>query len=196
MTIVIDQRVVRISLLVAALAGLAWLGWTRLSPGRTVIGAEQLTALDPDNAGINIVVTQPWMCDTAVVFDVRRPDEREFNRMDVTRCLMQCAQALKDKPLARVYLANNGQRLYYIKGSEFKQIGEQYGRDSSWDNAMLATRIPMATYTLNDSLAFAPHGGMLATIDNAEDWNTIMSQLLKTNDPSWADRIFYLWKMF
>ena len=190
MTIVINQRTVHVTLLVAAVAVLGWLGWTRLAPGRTVIGAEQLVALDPDNAGINIVVTQPWLCETALVFDVRRPGERDYDRLDVTRCLMQCAQHLKnDSTVCRVFLARDGQRLYYIEGHDFRQLGEEYRHGDRWNNTMLATRIPTMTHTLADSLAFEHHGGLLAAVDNAQDWNTLMSHLLKHNSTSALDRI-------
>ncbi len=191
MTIVINQRTVHVALVVAAVALLGWLGWKHLGGGRTVIGSDQLTSIDPDNAGINIAVTRPWFTDTVLTFDVRRAGDRDFNRLDVTRCLMQCAQALKDDTtFRRIYLAGDGRRLYYITGDDYRQIGYDYSRDSRWDNTLLATRIPTVTHTLNDSLAFEQNTGLLATVDDADNWNTMMSQLLKHDDPTLLARIF------
>ena len=33
--------------------------------------------------------------------------------------------------------------------------------------------------TLNDSIAFPQHSGMLSSIEDAQDWNTMMSNLLR-----------------
>ena len=40
-------------------------------------------------------------------------------------------------------------------------------------------KLPRVTYTLNDSLAFPEHPGMLGSINDAQDWNTMMSNLLR-----------------
>lgn len=178
MTIEIDRRVAHIALVAIAAVSLIWLAWKHLSPGREIIGEERLTALDPANAGINIRVTQPWFNDTVMVFDVRNPGNRDYDRLDVTRCLLQCAQDLKQNDFKRVYLACDGTRVYYIGGNDFRRLGEDYTRGNTINNTMLATRIPTVTHTLNDSLAFPVRDGIIQPLDNATDWNTMMSTLM------------------
>ena len=192
MTIEIDRRVAHVALAVALVAGLLWLGWKHFSPGREIVGEERLTALDPSNAGINIRVTQPWLTDSVLVFDARKPGERDYDRFDLTRCLLQCAQDLASSNVSRVYLACDGRRVYYINSSDFKKLGVDYERGSTWNNTMLAARIPTVTYTLNDSLAFPSRDGMLQPLDNASDWNTMMSNLMAHESPSLLKRVLRL----
>ena len=184
MTIEINRRVAHVAIAVAVVAGLLWVGWKHFSPGREIIGEERLTALDPANAGINIRVTKPWFTDSVCVFDARTPGERDYDRFDLTRCLLQCAQDMQQDEVARVYLACDGRRVYFIKGSDFKKLGIDYKRGSTWNNTVLAARIPTVTYTLNDSLAFPARDGLLQPLDNASDWNTMMSTLMAHDSPS------------
>ena len=192
MTIEIDRRVAHVAIAVVLVAGLLWAGWKYFSPGREIVGEERLTALDPANAGINIRVTQPWFNDTVLVFDARTPGERDYDRFDLTRCLLQCAQDLASSNTSRIYLACDGRRVYYIDSKDFKRLGADYERGSTWNNTMLAARIPTVTYTLNDSLAFPSRDGLLQPLDNASDWNTMMSTLMAHENPSLFKRIMRL----
>ena len=148
--------------------------------GRKVISRVELKNLDPANNGINIDVRQPWYNpNKELAFNVGEPDERNFDRFDVTRCLLQCAQQLGDRDFTRIYLCNKGDRLYYIKANDFKQLGEQYKTGETLNTLSLYVKLPQVTYTLNDSLAFPVHGGMLGSVSDAQDWNTMMSNLLR-----------------
>lgn len=148
--------------------------------GSKVISRVELKNLDPANNGINIEVTQPWYNPNKVLaFNVDKPDERNFDRFDVTRCLLQCAQELGDRDFSRIYLCNKGNRLYYINADDFKQLGEQYKTGETLNTLTLYVRLPQVTYTLNDSLAFPVHEGMLGSVADAQDWNTMMSNLLR-----------------
>ena len=148
--------------------------------GSTVISRVELKNLDPANNGINIEVTEPWYNPQKVLtFNIGEPDERDFDRFDVTRCLLQCAQKLADRDFSRIYLCNKGDRLYYINAEDFKQLGEQYKTGEMLNTLSLYTKLPQVTYTLNDSLAFQTHNGMLGSISDAQDWNTMMSNLLR-----------------
>ena len=178
MTIVIERKIVYVALVVAAVAAAAWGAWQVATRGRTVIDQERLVALDPANAGINVRVWQPWLEDSVLVFDVGEAGERDFNRVDVTRCMLQCAQDLQQDTVARVYLANKGNRVYYIAGDDFRNLGRRYKKGDDWNNAWVLTEIPVVARTLNDSLAFTPSAGWLATVDDATNWNTMMSALL------------------
>ncbi len=148
--------------------------------GRTVISRVELKNLDPANNGINIEVTQPWYnpC-KELSFNVGKADERSFDRFDVTRCLLQCAQQLGDHEFSRIYLCNKGDRLYYISAADFKQLGQQYQAGQTLNTLSLYVKLPQVTYTLNDSLAFPVHEGMLSSLADAQDWNTMMSNLLR-----------------
>ncbi len=148
--------------------------------GKKVISRVELKNLDPANNGINIEVVQPWYNPLKELsFNVGEPDERNFDRFDVTRCLLQCAQQLGDRDFSRIYLCNKGDRLYYINADDFKQLGEQYKNGETLNTISLYVKLPQVTYTLNDSVAFPVHDGMLSSIADAQDWNTMMSNLLR-----------------
>lgn len=148
--------------------------------GRKVISRIELKNLDPANNGINIEVTQPWYNPLKeLAFNVGEADERNFDRFDVTRCLLQCAQELGDRDYSRIYLCNKGDRLYYINAEDFRLLGEQYKTGETLNTLSLYVKLPQVTYTLNDSLAFPAHEGMLSSISDAQDWNTMMTNLLR-----------------
>lgn len=148
--------------------------------GKNVISRVQLKNLDPANNGINIAVTEPWINPHGeLAFNVGKADERSFDRFDVTRCLLQCAQELGDREFSRIYLCNKGDRLYYINAEDFKQLGKQYQNGQTLNTLSLYVKLPQVTYTLNDSLAFPVHEGMLGSLSDAQDWNTMMSNLLR-----------------
>ena len=148
--------------------------------GRKVISRVELKNLDPANNGINIEVVQPWYNPLKELsFNVGEPDERNFDRFDVTRCLLQCAQELGDRDFSRIYLCNKGDRLYYIKAEDFKQLGEQYKTGETLNTLSLYVKLPQVTYTLNDSVAFPANSGVLSSLSDAKDWNQMMSNLLR-----------------
>ena len=148
--------------------------------GRKVVSRVELKNLDPANNGISIEVTQPWFNPKKELsFNVGKPDERNFDRFDVTRCLLQCAQELGEHDFSRIFLCNKGDRLYYINAEDFKRLGEQYKNGETLNTLSLYVKLPQVTYTLNDSLAFPAHDGMLSSIADAQDWNTMMSNLLR-----------------
>ena len=144
-----------------------------VSHGRKVISRVELKNLDPANNGINIDVTQPWYNPLKELsFNVMEPDERDFDRFDVTRCLLQCAQELADRDFSRIYLCNN-------KADDFKQLGEQYKSGETLNTLSLYVKLPQVTYTLNDSAAFPVRSGVLRSLSDAQDWNQMMSNLLR-----------------
>ena len=172
--------VLAIAAVLALVAAHAFLSVDFVKRGRKVISRVELKNLDPANNGINIEVTQPWYNPMKELsFNVDEADERSFDRFDVTRCLLQCAQQLGDRDFSRIYLCNKGDRLYYIHAEDFKQLGEQYKTGETLNTLSLYVKLPQVTYTLNDSLAFPDHGGMLRSIADAQDWNTMMSNLLR-----------------
>lgn len=164
----------------ALVAAHAFLSADVVKGGRKVISRVELKNLDPANNGINIEVIEPWFNPRRELsFNVGKADERSFDRFDVTRCLLQCAQQLGDREFSRMYLCNKGDRLYYINADDFKRLGEQYKTGEMLNTLSLYVKLPQVTYTLNDSIAFPPHQGMLGSIADAQDWNTMMSNLLR-----------------
>lgn len=173
----IAMAVVVVSALAAAwmlnVSSLAW-------KGRPVVSRQRLSEIDPANTGMNVSVTQPWLHSNVLVFNVDKPlPDRDYNRFDVMRCLLQSAQELQDRDFDRIYLANDGKRVYYITADDFKALGRDYNRDSDWNTLGLYTRLPQCTRTLNDSAAFYPNTGLLAGVANASDWNSMMGNLMK-----------------
>ena len=172
--------VLAIVAVLALVAAHAFLSVDFVKGGRTVISRVELKNLDPANNGINIEVVQPWYNPMKELsFNIGEADERNFDRFDVTRCLLQCAQQLGDRDFSRIYLCNKGDRLYYINAADFKQLGEQYKTGATLNTLSLYVKLPQVTYTLNDSLAFPDHEGILGSISDAQDWNTMMSNLLR-----------------
>ena len=172
--------VLAIVVILAIVAAHALLSVDFVKSGRKVISRVELKNLDPANNGINIEVKQPWYNpNKELAFNVGEADERNFDRFDVTRCLLQCAQQLGDRDFTRIYLCNKGDRLYYISAEDFKQLGEQYQTGETLNTLGLYVKLPQVTYTLNDSLAFPAHGGILHSVADAQDWNTMMSNLLR-----------------
>ena len=164
----------------ALVAAHAFVSVDAVRGGRKVISRVQLKNLDPANNGINIEVRQPWYNPMKELsFNVGKADERNFDRFDVTRCLLQCAQELSERDFSRIYLCNKGDRLYYINADDFKQLGEQYKTGETLNTLGLYVKLPQVTYTLNDSVAFPQHSGMLSSIEDAQDWNTMMTNLLR-----------------
>ena len=164
----------------ALVAAHAFLSVDAVKGGRKVISRIELKNLDPANNGINIEVRQPWYNPLKeLTFNVGKADERSFDRFDVTRRLLQCAQELGDRDYSRIYLCNKGDRLYYINADDFRQLGEQYKNGQTLNTLSLYVKLPQVTYTLNDSLAFPAHGGILHSVADAQDWNTMMSNLLR-----------------
>ena len=172
--------ILAIVVVLAAVVCHALLSMDLVKGGKKVISRVELKNLDPANNGINIEVVQPWFNPmNELSFNVGEADERDFDRFDVTRCLLQCAQQLGDREFSRIYLCNKNDRLYYINAGDFKQLGEQYKTGQTLNTLSLYVKIPQVTYTLNDSLAFPAHDGMLSSIADAQDWNTMMSNLLR-----------------
>ena len=74
----------------ALVAAHAFVSVDAVRGGRKVISRVQLKNLDPANNGINIEVRQPWYNPMKELsFNVGKADERNFDRFDVTRCLLQ-----------------------------------------------------------------------------------------------------------
>ena len=101
-----DKLLLLAIIIVLALVGThALLSVDAVRGGRKVISRVELKNLDPANNGINIEVRQPWYNPhKELAFNVGEPDERDFDRFDVTRCLLQCAQQLGDHDFTRIYL--------------------------------------------------------------------------------------------
>ena len=169
------------ALAVAAIVAYAFFSLNLVKGGRSVISSVELKDMDPANAGINIEVTRPWIgSGKELSFNVGEPDEeRDFNRIDLSRCLFQCAQALSERDFSRIYLCNKGSRLYYIPAEDFKRLGRDYRIDDSMNTLALYTRLPQITRTLNDSIAFPANDGVLGSVSDLSDWNTMMSNLLR-----------------
>lgn len=174
--------VLAIIAVLALVAAHAFLSVDMVRGGKKVISRVELKNLDPANNGINIEVREPWYNPMKELsFNVGKADERSFDRFDVTRCLLQCAQELEEHEFSRIYLCNKGDRLYYINAEDFKQLGEKYKNGETLNTLSLYVKLPQVTYTLNDSLAFPDHGGILRSVADAQDWNTMMSNLLREN---------------
>lgn len=82
---------------------------------------------DERNANLTMVTHLRYGVDpnTAVVDLVSIGDGSSM--LDVTRALLQSAHALKDRTFSEVHLAYRGRSRFILPGSDFKQMGEEYG---------------------------------------------------------------------
>ena len=101
-----DKLLLIAIIVVLGLVGVhAFMSMDFVKRGSKIISRVELKNLDPANNGINIEVTEPWYNPKKVLaFNVMEPDERDFDRFDVTRCLLQCAQELGNRDFSRIFL--------------------------------------------------------------------------------------------
>lgn len=125
---------------------------------------------DPRNKGITVSVHfGKYINPSELVFDLR--DVSSLNsRADVSRVLLQYAEALKAKKFERVVLAYNGNNKFHLKGSYFRNLGEEYGTQ----NPVYTMRtLPENVYELDNTAAFGTWtGGLLGVVGKQmEDFN-------------------------
>jgi hypothetical protein len=149
---------------------------------KILVSKERLAQLDPRNTGTDIEVIQPYGTHNAV-FAIGTPTKQHnFNRIDATRILMQCAQDLDTVRVDTIYLAKNGNKVFYLEGKFFKSLGHRYKKHEDMNNAQILLEIPSNTYTLNDSVAYQPHHGLFASFQSAKDWNDMMNLLIPSTE--------------
>ncbi|NLH81146.1 MAG: hypothetical protein GX458_09945 [Phyllobacteriaceae bacterium] len=132
----------------------------------TLPAFERLSA-DPRNAKILIVPHLRWGIDpTTLVIDLWRVDGTAA-MVDVDRCLLDVAAALKDRDFTRVELAHRTSVRFQMSGSYFKTLGTE--RD--WQNPVYTMRTMPENMQTPDGLpAFERwSGGMLGVLGKQID---------------------------
>lgn len=168
-----------IAIILLGLAGiLTWNYFTAWQP------ASKALAQDPRNKVTKIAVYHQYLINPSVlVFDLRSISGNA-SQVDVMRALFQSARALKGNTYDAVILAYEGAPKYKLKGSYFKQVGDEY----DWQNPVYATRtFPENTLNLNGSPAFSTWtGGMLGVLGKQLDDLSSLHKEWYLN--SWATR--------
>jgi hypothetical protein len=81
---------------------------------------------DPRNQSVKVRVHYDgWIDFNTVVFDISDVSPNA-SRMDVFRCFLQYAEAMKGQRFKRVILAARGKRKFWLDGEYFQQLGQEY----------------------------------------------------------------------
>jgi hypothetical protein len=125
---------------------------------------------DPRNEGIAVSVHfGKYINPSELVFNLKDVSGSN-SQADVSRVLLQYAEALKTKGFARVILAYKGTQKFQLKGSYFRTLGEEYGTQ----NPVYTMRtFPENVYKLDGTAAFGTWtGGLLGVAGKQiEDFN-------------------------
>lgn len=125
---------------------------------------------DPRNKGISVFTHYGMLVNLNVlVFDLREISG-ENSAADVSRVLLQYADALKDKQLEKVILSYKGERKFMLKGEFFHTLGAEY----ETQNPVYTMRtFPENVYELDSTSAFGTWtGGWLGVVGKQmEDFN-------------------------
>ncbi|GAD29939.1 conserved hypothetical protein [Photobacterium leiognathi lrivu.4.1] len=131
--------------------------------------------IDERNIGIEVNVHYEWYVNpNTLVFDIRGV-ALDKSQVDVSRVLLQSAEALKNNEFERVILAHDGNEKFLLKGDFFKSIGQEYGTQ----NPMYTLRtFPQNVYNLDGTKAFPTWtGGMLGVLGKQmEDFSEFNKQ--------------------
>lgn len=162
-----------LAVLVAAAFALGMLGWNYLTVWRPV---STHFAEDVRNAKVHAWTYHQYGVDPSVlVFDLRGFED-DTAPLDITRALLQSADALKDQTFERIVLAFQGTPKLQLNGDYFHTFGTEYGKQ----NPVYTIRtMPENVYRLDGSRAYATWtGGMLGVLGKqmedvtqfAKDW--------------------------
>jgi hypothetical protein len=126
--------------------------------------------VDPRNKGIIVSVHfGKYINPSELVIDLK--DVSGSNSpADVSRVLLQYADALKIKEFEKVILAYRGTEKFQLKGSYFRTLGEEYGTQNP---VYIMRTFPENVYGLDGTAAFETWtGGLLGVVGKQmEDFN-------------------------
>jgi hypothetical protein len=81
---------------------------------------------DPRNVGIEVAVHyENWIPGGSMIYDLRDISS-DKSPADVFRLFLQYAAKMKEERFERVVLAHRGDQKFYIDGSYFQKLGEEY----------------------------------------------------------------------
>ena len=117
---------------------------------------------DPRNDGISVFAHYGMLINpNELVFDLWGIS-RDNSAADVTRVLLQYADALKDRRFEKVILSYKGERKFFLKGEFFHALGAEY----QTQNPVYTMRtFPENVYELDGTSAFGTWtGGLLGVV--------------------------------
>lgn len=127
---------------------------------------------DPRNEGMQVRAHYgSYVNPQVIVYDLRDVSG-DMTPMDVTRALLQFAQAMKGRSFEKVVLAHRGDPRFMLRGDYFQQLGEEY----DIQNPVYTLRtMPQNVLELDGSPAFETWtGGLLGVVGGQlEDFNTL-----------------------
>ncbi len=102
-----------------------------------------------------------WIDFNTVVFDISDVSPNA-SRIDVFRCFIQYAEAMKTQRFKRVVLAARGKKKFWMEGEYFQQLGQEYQAQ----NPMYTIRtFPTHVTTMDGSRPFSEYtGGILSVL--------------------------------
>lgn len=130
---------------------------------------------DQRNDGIEVISHyEIYVNPSVVVFDIKNVGN-ENSRADVFRVLMQFSERMKDRDYEQILLSYRGTVKFQIKGSYFKQLGNEFGEQNS---IYTIRTFPENLYKPDGSKAFGSwSGGIFAVLGKQmEDFNEFHNQ--------------------
>lgn len=125
---------------------------------------------DPRNKGISVFTHYGMLVNSnELVFDLREISG-ENSAADVSRVLLQYADAQKNKQFKKIILSYKGERIFQLKGEYFQTLDGEYGTQ----NPVYTMRtLPENVYEIDGSPAFETWtGGWLGVVGKQiEDFN-------------------------
>ena len=140
----------------------------------TVISHKEFVEHDYRNANVPVVVTGiPFTGE--ITINMEKTDNYDFSMVDMQRCYFQAAEMLKDNDYKKVYLANKGEKFFFIDGSYFKDLGYSY---SAGNTPILD--MPSHVYNLDGTHAYETwSGGWLGVMNKQlEDLDDMIEKLV------------------
>ncbi len=130
---------------------------------------------DPRNEGISVFAHYEYFVNPSVmVVDLRKVSGNNSSA-DITRVLLQFAQAQKSKSYSQVKLAYHGNPKFILKGDYFQTLGIEFGHQ----NPVYTMRtLPENVYKMDGTAAFGTWtGGVLGVLGKQmEDFNEFHRQ--------------------
>lgn len=140
-----------------------------------LISHDRFVEIDSRNEKVPVEMTKGIFSKDAV-FNVKKGSD--FSKIDIFRCLCQAAKELKDNTYEKVYLAKDGEKVFYIDGTVFAKLGEEYANGQN--PIYLLRTFPQNVKKLDGSDAFSQwSGGWLGVMNQQmEDVNRLFDQLI------------------
>lgn len=143
----------------------------------TTLSHKKFVEKDSRNENVPVVVKGfPFSKD--ITIDMQKTDNYGFSAVDMFRCYCQAAEMLREKDYDRVFLANKGEKVFFLTGTYFKDLGVSF---AAGENPIyLMNHMPENVYNIDGTPAYGTWtGGWLGVASKQlEDFSDMMEKLV------------------